>query len=106
MVNSSHFLFIQEHVIEFWQEVMDALGPNIKIAVVEGGIRVEDVRVEEVKVKDVKESKPMATVFCHFGGCSGGVSCGGVVGWLGGGGAWWSCRFGGEVTRVCWREEG
>lgn len=67
MVNSSHFLFIQEHVIEFWQEVMDALGPNIKIAVVEGGIRVEDVRVEEVKVKDVKESKPMATVFCHFG---------------------------------------
>ncbi|KAG5031488.1 hypothetical protein JHK82_015095 [Glycine max] len=66
MVNSSHFLFIQEHVIEFWQEVMDALGPNIKIAVVEGGIRVEDVRVEEVKVKDVKESKPMATVFCHF----------------------------------------
>ncbi|KAG5019160.1 hypothetical protein JHK87_015015 [Glycine soja] len=62
MVNSSHFLFIQEHVIEFWQEVMDALGPNNKIAVVEGGIRVEDVRVEEVKVKDVKESKPMATV--------------------------------------------
>ncbi|KAG4389620.1 hypothetical protein GLYMA_06G124250v4 [Glycine max] len=69
-----HFLFLPvklrlintEHVIEFWQEVMDALGPNIKIAVVEGGIRVEDVRVEEVKVKDVKESKPMATVFCHF----------------------------------------
>ena len=46
---------------------MDALGPNIKIAVGKGGIRVEDVRVEEVKVKDVKESKPMATVFCHFG---------------------------------------
>lgn len=63
MVNSSHFLFIQEHVIEFWQEVMDALGPNIKIAVGKGDIRVE----EDVRVEDVKESKPMATVFCHFG---------------------------------------
>lgn len=63
MVNSSHFLFIQEHVIEFWQEVMDALGPNIKIAVGKGDIRVE----EDVRVEDVKESKPMATVFWHLG---------------------------------------
>ncbi|KAL3014667.1 hypothetical protein AAZX31_06G118300 [Glycine max] len=29
----SFFLSNCEHVIEFWQEVMDALGPNIKIAV-------------------------------------------------------------------------
>lgn len=42
---------------------MDALGPNIKIAVGKGDIRVE----EDVRVEDVKESKPMATVFCHFG---------------------------------------
>ena len=57
------FLFIQEQIIEFWQEVMDALGPNIKIAVGKGDIRVE----EDVRVEDVKESKPMATVFWHLG---------------------------------------
>ncbi|KAL5192680.1 hypothetical protein HKD37_04G011691 [Glycine soja] len=48
----------KEQIIEFWQEVMDALGPNIKIAVGKGDIRVE----EDVRVEDVKESKPMATV--------------------------------------------
>lgn len=42
---------------------MDALGPNIKIAVGKGDIRVE----EDVRVEDVKESKPMATVFWHLG---------------------------------------
>ncbi|KAH1112947.1 hypothetical protein GLYMA_04G239600v4 [Glycine max] len=52
----------KEQIIEFWQEVMDALGPNIKIAVGKGDIRVE----EDVRVEDVKESKPMATVFWHL----------------------------------------
>ncbi|CAJ1974344.1 unnamed protein product [Sphenostylis stenocarpa] len=43
------------NVIRFWENVMIAMGENIKIAL--GDIRVEDV----------KESKLMATVFWHLG---------------------------------------
>ncbi|ESW09546.1 hypothetical protein PHAVU_009G136300 [Phaseolus vulgaris] len=44
----------QGNVIKFLQNVMEAMGPNIKIA------------VGEINVEDVKEAKLMATVFWHL----------------------------------------
>ncbi|WVZ18664.1 hypothetical protein V8G54_005986, partial [Vigna mungo] len=50
----------QENVIKFLENVMEAMGPNIKIA-------VRDINVEDVDVKHTKKAKLMATVFWHLG---------------------------------------
>ncbi|XP_047178663.1 uncharacterized protein LOC124845590 [Vigna umbellata] len=47
----------QENVMKFLESVMEAMGPNIKIA-------VRDINVEDVHV--TKEAKLMATVFWHL----------------------------------------